>query len=193
MLARLSIAVAASVALVAGATAAYWYWSPALAMQQIRAAAAAGDTETFNRYVDYPQLRANLRRQWLSNYVHMKMFPPDRPPGPLVGDSAWFAELEAAATESVLDDLLQPEAVMYAVREGRLVPVPGQDRFPRAPGSEPSKDFGAWESYRPGPNRYVQQRFKANSTPFDAPFGLEMERTNFATWRLVEIQPAVSM
>ena len=188
MLARLSIAVSAVVALVVGAAEA----SPELAMQEMRSAAAAGDTETFNRYVDYPQLRANLKRQWLVPYVRQKMFPPDRPPGPFVGDSARFAELEAAATESVIADLSRPEAVMYAVREGRLIPANAQDRRAPAPASDPSKGLLPWEARHEGPNRFVLQRFAVNRTLFDSPFALEMTRTSSGTWKLVAVRQAAS-
>jgi len=43
---------------------AYWYWSPFLAMHQLRTAAREGDTDSFNDRVNYPRLRESLKGQF---------------------------------------------------------------------------------------------------------------------------------
>ena len=45
------------------AMAAFWWWSPALALYQIRQAARAGDANAFNARVDYPKLRESFKAQ----------------------------------------------------------------------------------------------------------------------------------
>lgn len=54
---------AAAAAVVVG-IAAYWYWSPLLAIRQMQTAARAGDADTFNDHVDYPRLRESLKGQF---------------------------------------------------------------------------------------------------------------------------------
>jgi hypothetical protein len=42
---------------------AYGYYAPIMAMQGMQAAAEQRDADTFNQYVDYPQLRESLKGQ----------------------------------------------------------------------------------------------------------------------------------
>src|SRR5689334_1640730 len=58
------------------ALAAYWYWSPFLAMHQMREAARAGDAETFNDYVDYGRLRESLKGQFSARLTEQMASEP---------------------------------------------------------------------------------------------------------------------
>jgi hypothetical protein len=51
------------VAVAAAALAGYWFFSPYVTVYQLQTAAKAGDADAFNRHVDYPQLRDNLKGQ----------------------------------------------------------------------------------------------------------------------------------
>jgi hypothetical protein len=55
MLARTRNTALAAFAIALLALAAYWYWSPFLALKQIQSAARAQDADAFNRHVDYPR------------------------------------------------------------------------------------------------------------------------------------------
>jgi len=53
----------ATIVLAVVAVAAYWYWSPFLALKQMQSAVRAQDADAFNRHVDYPRLRDSVKSQ----------------------------------------------------------------------------------------------------------------------------------
>src|SRR5881628_1524793 len=49
--------------------AAYWYWSPLLAIRQMQSAAKAGDADAFSDHVDYPKLRDSFKGQFSAMFA----------------------------------------------------------------------------------------------------------------------------
>ena len=194
---------------------AWWYASPYVAMRSTLEAAQQRDAERFNRYVDYPRVRENLKDQ-LGERVGEAM-------GAGRGDEAGRAMgalgslLATALADRFIDALVRPEVVMRAMTEARLQVPPGRDERRRGDGRQ---DGGTGDRPGPGPGhggegsgggsaepdadapkrRDVDWRFERSGVDrviawggkpgsgMDERTGFVFERSGFATWKLTEIR-----
>lgn len=184
--------------------AAYWYWSPFLAVRQLQAAARNGDAEEFNRHVDYPKVRASLKDQF-SALVAQKLGASQDPGNPL---AALGSMIGLGLVNQLVDVMVRPETVMAAMSHGRLAqPAPARSPVPApapglaAPESAPSQAEGAQEDSKP---RWIIDRQGANrmtafavdpakpGAPDSERLGLVFERSGFVDWKLTEIRMPAS-
>src|SRR5215510_10211320 len=96
--------------------AAYWYWSPFLAVRQLQTAARNGDAEAFNRHVDYPRVRESLKDQF-SAMVAQKLGAPKDAGNPF---AALGSLIGLGLVNQLVDVMVRPETVMSAMTHGRL-------------------------------------------------------------------------
>ncbi|WP_067065439.1 DUF2939 domain-containing protein [Roseateles chitosanitabidus] len=185
-----------AIAVVLG-VAAYWYWSPFLAIHQLRAAAKAGDADAFSEHVDYPRLRDSLKGQ-LSAAIGGRM--AERMPRSDVGKAgaALGALFASAMTDRLVDAIVRPEAVMRILQEGRLMPRSAArggesddsppPETPDASGSAPAPSRAPiWSTERQGVDTFILYARQAGQ-PEDRRTGLVLERRGFASWQLTEIR-----
>lgn len=102
--------------------AAYWYWSPVLAVHQMRSAAQAGDADAFNDHVDYPKLRESLKGQLSAALVQHLASQPQSENEFAKAGTALGAMLGKAMVDNLVDAFVRPELVMRAMQEGKMVP-----------------------------------------------------------------------
>ena len=104
--------VVAIVLLVLLAAAAYWFWSPLLALRQMQTAAKAMDGAAFNERVDYPRLRESVKASLLGQQAAQEQ-PDDA--GARMGRA--FGEMLMGR---LIDGLVQPEIVMRMMEQGKF-------------------------------------------------------------------------
>jgi hypothetical protein len=176
---RLQQRILAAVALVAAAAiAAYWYWSPYLAVRELREAAMNADAARFNEHVDFPRVRDSLKAQ----FAERVDANAERAGGGLGG------LLANALVGTMIDAAVRPETVMFAMREGRFKIERSPDR-----GEEPQTGQGerrqpVWRTERKGFDTvffHVQQ--DGGSSGKDR-MALVMQRHGFADWKLTDIR-----
>ena len=188
---------------VLAALAAYWYWSPFLAVRQLQTAAQEGDADTFNAHVDYLKVRESLKGQF-SALVAQKLGTQD--------SSNPFAALGSliglGLVNQLVDAMVRPETVMAAMRNGHLAkPAPAPTPAPQ-PGSEapsastvtppsspqaPEKK-ARWTIDRQGASKmtaYAVDPAKPDE-PNSERLGLVFERSGFVDWKLTEIRMPAS-
>lgn len=158
------------VSLLVIAVAAFWYWSPFLALRQLQAAAKAGDGPAFNERVDYPRLRESVKTSILGQQAAQ---PASDSTFGSVGRA--FGE---ALVGRMIDALVQPDVVMRMMEKGRLKVESSESD---AAADEEKKD---WFSERDGANRLTAWVGKTGQAKEER-LGLVMERYGFASWRLV--------
>ncbi len=157
---------AVAVALVG--VAAYWYWSPVLALGQLKSAAKAMDGESFNAYVDYPRLRESMKDEVMTKVAGVS--PSDKSTGAA-------GLLGQVFVSGMIEALVRPEMVMRMMKEGAVQPEAEQ-----AAAKDDSKTD--WSSQREGLNTFVAY-VGDEGEPQEKRLGLVMERSGFASWRLV--------
>lgn len=190
-----SKALKASVLAVAVALGAYWYWSPFLAIHQLRSAAKAGDADAFNDRVDYPRLRESLKGQ-LSAAIGDKM-AEDAPRSDAARAGAVLGSLFATAlSDRMVEAFVRPEVVMRVMQEGKLLPKTGQGRGRRDRGNPPEEASGPessrsrepiWSTERTSVDKLILFARDAGQ-PEEKRTGLVFERRGFASWQLTEIR-----
>ncbi|WP_431050040.1 DUF2939 domain-containing protein [Roseateles sp. L2-2] len=188
------------VALVAAvlAIAAYWYWSPWLAIHQMRNAAKAGDATAFNERVDYPLLRESLKGQ-LSTAVGAKATERSESGSDIAKAGAALGSLFATAMiDRMVDAFVRPESVMRIMQEGKLMPRrESRAKQPEGTSSDPEGDAEGgqssakrepiWTTERPGVDTFVLYARRAGQAE-DRRTGLVFQRRGFASWVLTEIR-----
>lgn len=187
-------AAAVAVALGVGA---YWYWSPFLAIHQLRAAARAGDADAFNDHVDYGRLRESLKGQF-SAAIGDKLVT-DAPKGDAAKAGAALGSMLAIALmDRMVDAVIRPESVMRILQEGKLLPKDrAEPRTPRGgagtpPGDGPGTDAPpsqppVWSTERKSVDKLILYA-RAADQPEEKRTGLVFERRGFASWQLTEIR-----
>jgi hypothetical protein len=151
-----SISTVALAALVA--VAAYWYWSPLVVVHQMKEAVRAHDVEAFNRHVDFPALRENMKDEIAGK--------------PSEGALEGFGRLLGGV---FVDALVRPEAVMFVLEHGHFAKKRGsQDADKENDAARPQ-----WTTAREGVNRYIVQNDR---------IALVFLRNGFADWKLSEIR-----
>jgi hypothetical protein len=162
------------------AIAAYWYWSPFLALRAMQSAARAQDAASFNAHVDYPKLRASLKQQLVS-VVDARMAPDNV--------LASFGKMMGAAVaDQLVDAMVRPETVMRGMRSGQFG---GQGQAPAAaPAGAPlasGKQDGApaWDWMRVGTDKLVAYRQDDSGGKKVA---IVFERSGFVNWKLTDVR-----
>ena len=103
------------------AAGAYWYASPYLAVNSIREAIAQKDGERLNQYVDYPQLRDDLKA-----YVVSSLRQAASDPSSGVGDDGLAAlgtALVIPIANTLIDSYLTPEVVEGLIESSAASPA----------------------------------------------------------------------
>jgi hypothetical protein len=166
--------------------ASYWYWSPYLAIRQLRNAAVDADAERFNEHVDFPKLRDSLKEQF-SARIGKEM--GDRPTsgGELErAGNAFGSMLALALADKMIDAAVRPETIMFAMREGKFrVEHTGQQD---GQGQDRTRKDLAWRTERKGVDQVL---FHVEGKGGDAgkeKMALVMQREGFANWKLTDIR-----
>ena len=180
------------------ALAAYWYWSPWLAIHQMRNAAKSGDATAFNERVDYPLLRESLKGQ-LSTAVGAKAAERSESGSDIAKAGAALGSLFATAMiDRMVDAFVRPESVMRVMQEGKLMPrresrakqPDGTSSDPEGDGegnSSSAKREPIWTTERHGVDTFVLYARRAGQAE-DRRTGLVFQRRGFASWVLTEIR-----
>ncbi|MTW12936.1 DUF2939 domain-containing protein [Pseudoduganella eburnea] len=165
-MAKKSKSIGTAVLAAAVAVAAYWYWSPLLVMHQMKEAVRTHDVEAFNRHVDFPALRENMKDNIAG-----------RP-----GDGA-LDGLGRLLGGVVVDALVRPEAVMFVLEHGDFAKQKRRDEpvaeAPREEAPPPGENKPKWVTEREGINRFVVHNDKIS---------LVLVRNGFADWKLSELR-----
>jgi hypothetical protein len=159
--------------------AAYWYWSPLLALQQMRTAAHARDAERFNSHVDYPRLRENMKEQ-LAGGEDASAATAQRSEA-----AQWGMLLKRAVIGGVLEATVRPETVMYMMRQGSK--PPHQPHAETEPSASPAAPKLSWHGERPNLDTYILYTHKEGAADDDK-LGFVMMRSGFASWYLVDLR-----
>jgi len=156
--------------------AAYWYWSPYLAMRELRAAAVAADAVRFNERVDFPKVRESLKSQF-SARLHQDTANAGNNLGSL---------LAGVLIDKLIDTAVRPETIMFAMREGKFKiesggsPEGGQDTGERRK--------TAWRTERLGVDTILFHAEREGSEARKDTMALVMQRRGFADWKLTDIR-----
>jgi Protein of unknown function (DUF2939) len=167
---------AAAIAIAAG-IAAYWYWSPYLAVRALREAALNADAARFNEHVDFPRVRDSLKAQFA-----------ERIDGAGGRSAGGFGGLLAnAVIGTVIDAAVRPETIMFAMREGRFNIERGGQREDQ-PQSEPGeRKQPVWRTERQGVDTVLFHVQRDGGDGSDR-MALVMQRHGFADWKLTDIR-----
>jgi hypothetical protein len=162
--------------LIAAGIASYWYFSPYLAVRELREAALNADAARFNEHVDFPRVRDSLKAQFA-----------DRIDGADARAGGGLGGLLAnALVGTVIDAAVRPETIMFAMREGRFrIERKGQrEDDPQSAPAERTQPV--WRTERQGLNTV---RFHVQRDGSDR-MALVMQRQGFADWKLTDIRLA---
>ncbi len=159
-------------------TASYWYYSPYLALKNIRDAALRKDADAFNERVDYPKVRESLKGQ-IAAIMFDKATSSDKgyPPfGPILGK---------AFVNPMIDALVRPEAVMYVMQHGEIKSAQSSVRSDTQ--AMPEKQSVEWTLERKTADKIIVNR---NNSGLEVGKDISMvfERNGFADWKLTEIR-----
>ena len=178
--------------------ASYWYWSPFLAVQQMRSAAEKQDADSFNERVDYPKLRESLKGQF-SALLGEQMAKTQESGNPF---AALGAMLGGAMVNQLVDTMVRPEAVMRAMQSGEMGSKPKSfETSPPAeptassPPQEPSTKKQKWTYDRKGVDKLIAYATDPQKplAPNAEKLGVVFERSGFANWKLTEVRlPAMN-
>lgn len=167
-------------ALVVGcaAVAAYWYWSPYLALRSMQSAAIARDADAFNAHVDYPRVRAGLKAQ-----LAARIGGSTDANNPL---AALGAMLGRTMSDKVVDAMVRPETIMRVMQHGQFGPAaPAQDAAPSAAQDGSAKP--KWIILREGTDRLVATPESSTGAP-EKQVKIVFERSGFAHWNLTDVR-----
>ncbi|WP_332847754.1 DUF2939 domain-containing protein [Massilia sp. S19_KUP03_FR1] len=168
----------AALVVASAAVAAYWYWSPFLALRAMQSAAREQDAPSFNAHVDYPKLRASLKQQ-LALLVGEKI-APDKPL------AAFGAMMGAALADQLVDAMVRPETVMRAMQSGRFG---HQDGAPDASRAQNVQDpQPKWDWVRVGSDKLVAYRQDGSAEGGGKKVEVVFERSGFANWKLTALR-----
>ncbi|HEX8612720.1 MAG TPA: DUF2939 domain-containing protein [Telluria sp.] len=167
-------------ALCVTAGAAYWYYSPLIALHQMRAAARDHDAESFNARVDYPRLRESVKAQ-LNAAMNEQVKPGAGGDDLGKAGAALGKMLGMAMADKMVDAMVNPEFVMGAIERGSIDP-----RRKRVDQNEPAKPDPKYTSERIGLNTYILHL--ESDKPGQRGLSLVMERHGFASWKLADVR-----
>jgi hypothetical protein len=177
-------------ALLVASAGAYWYWSPHVALYQMAKAAQARDADAFNDHVDYLRLRESIKGQ-ISAKMGAQMAADRDHANPF---SALGTMLGMAMVGNMVDAMVRPEVVMYAMRnDGHLNPEKAaESKSPSASASTSAapSERTKWAMERKGMNKvlvYPGEDDVGKAKAAKSPVAV-LERTGFATWKLTELR-----
>lgn len=184
---------AAAIVIVAGA-AVYWYCSPYLAMRQLRNAAVAADTETFNEHVDFPKLRDSLKSQFSARLdKDMGVQPASANQFERAGN-AFGGMLARALVDKLIDTAVRPETIMFAMREGKFKveldgPREGQPNAePQTEQQTAGRKHVVWSTERKGLDTVLFHVEDEGHGAGKDKMALVMQREGFANWKLTGVR-----
>ena len=171
----------ATAALAAAAgIASYWYWSPYLAVRDMRSAAMNADAGRFNAHVDFPRVRDSLKAQFA-----------ERIDGKVERAGGGFGGMLAnALVGTMIDAAVRPETIMFALREGRFRIERGTGTDDEAQAGQGERRQPVWRTERRGFDTvlfHVQQADSGSDSGKDR-MALVMQRQGFADWKLTDIR-----
>ena len=174
-----SRALALIVVLAAAAIAAYWYWSPHMALRSMRSAAVAGDVDELSQFVDYPKLRESMKGQFKA-----RMAKTIGEAGEKSGFAALGAMIGMAMVDQMIDAMVRPEMLAASISKGRL-----QDPANAAASAPAASAPVAWRLDRKTADRVVAVPLdRKGPQPQHREVGFVFDREGFATWKLTEIR-----
>lgn len=180
----------AAIVVACAALAAYWYWSPYLALRAMQSAAIARDADAFNAHVDYPQVRASLKAQ-LSTRMAAQIGATVDAKNPL---AALGAMLGRTMSDKLVDAMVRPETIMQVMQHGRFDPAAPDagtttDAAPaEAPQSANSpSNKPKWIILREGADRMVAMPEDSAGAP-EKQVNIVFERSGFAQWKLTGVR-----
>jgi len=157
---------------------AYGYYAPILAMQGMQAAAEQRDADTFNQYVDYPQLRESLKGQ-LAGMMATQLG------GSGTGTDSVGLVWGMALINPLVDALVRPELVMRAMQSGDWSAKPsGSADAPKAGTS----DDVVWQIERDGISRVTAYAMARGETDTAQAVGMVFVRHGLFDWKLTELR-----
>ena len=159
------------------ALAAYWYWSPFLALRSMQSAARTQDATSFNAYVDFPKLRASLKQQ-LALVVGEKIAPDN----PL---ASFGTMMGAALADKLVDAMVRPETVMRAMQSGQFGRQAGAPDASRAQNVQDAQP--AWDWVRVGSDKLVAY-WQDGRAQGGKNVEIVFERSGFANWKLTALR-----
>ena len=168
------------------ALAAYWYWSPFLAIRAMRSAAIANDAEAFNSSVDYPRVRESLKSQ-LSAMMAEQTAKSSDSKNPF---EAFGSLLGMTIVDKLVDAMVRPETVMRGMQSGQFGPrSPSSQSDPDAqPGTaQEQPERAKWIYMRKGTDKLIAYP-EGTAQPDDQKTGIVFERSGFANWKVTELR-----
>ena len=178
-----------SIALAVLVAAAYWYWSPVLAIHAMQSAAKAGDADAFSDHVDYPKLRESFKGQFSALLAEKLAAQSSGDNDFAKAGAALGMMLGTAMVNQFVDAMVRPEVVMRAMQEGKLMPKKSadSDSSPPAESAPPARQKVEWSAEHKGVDKYIAYA-RRSGEPEDKRIALVLERSGFATWKLTEIR-----
>lgn len=168
------------------AVAAYWYWSPFLAIREMQAAAKANDANTFNNHVDYPRLRESVKGQF-SALMTEQMGKSADSNNPF---AALGSMLGLAIADKFVDAMVRPETVMRGMQSGQFTPKqpsPDTETTPAPDSSKTETNKPQWFYVRKGADKLIAYA-EGSVAQDDKKLGVVFERSGFANWKITELR-----
>lgn len=155
----------------------YWYYSPYLALSNIRDAAQSKDANAFNELVDYPKVRESLKGQIAAVMAKEAASSHD-------GLAVFGNMLGMALVNPMVDALVRPESVMHAMQSGEMKKAQASAHLgtQAVPGKKPVE----WTLERKNVDKIVAHRHEPDRGVGKG-FAVVFERQGFAGWKLTEI------
>jgi hypothetical protein len=163
--------------LFAAALAAYWYWSPYLAVRELREAAVAADATRFNERVDFPRVRESLKEQFSARIGKDESGN---------AGAALGGVLARALMDKMIDVAVRPETIMFAMREGKFKIENGGAREGETGAGDGRKTV--WRAERQGFDTILFHAEREGSSAGKEKMALVMQRQGFADWKLTDIR-----
>lgn len=156
----------------------YWYYSPYLALNDIRDAAQRKDADAFNERVDYPKVRESLKSQIAAMIAMEATSSNDR-------FAVFGAMLGMALVNPMVDAIVRPDAVMHAMQSGVIKLA--QSSTHQDAQTTPNKRPVEWMLERKNIDKVIAYRHESSSDVGKG-FAVIFERQGFADWKLTEIR-----
>ena len=169
--------------------AAYWYWSPFIAIKSMQSAIKANDADAFNTHVDYPRLRDSLKGQ-LSAVMTEKMGKSGDSKNPF---QAIGSMLGLAMVDKVVDAMVRPETVMRGMKSGQFGPKSPEPEAAEPGDGSTSTDAGTGAEKK---QKWTYERISTDlliaypegPAPNKEKMGIVFERSGFAHWKVTELR-----
>jgi hypothetical protein len=167
------------------AVAAYWYWSPFLAIREMQSAAKANDADTFNTHVDYPRLKESLKGQF-SSLMAEQMAKSTDSSNPF---AAFGTMLGLAMVDKLVDAMVRPETVMRGMQSGQFgrqsSPPDAETGASASPTNESEKP--KWSYVRKGTDKLIAYP-EGGAEPEEKKVAIVFKRSGFANWKITELR-----